>query len=167
MATEIVLANADNLDGINLADFIKDVIPNYGRNAHKSFFLRRELAHTQESAKRHGVYRHCKPYKGHFLDYIVRKEFATLEDWLTDCGGSSMYDIMFGFSKFDGRNTYITLEQLINHLKPAPVDPEKEPEMDELTKFLKQLHMDDLELKNLMVRTQTRGLLTYREYMEE
>ncbi len=167
MATEIVLANADKLDGINLRNFITAVIPDYGRNAHKSFFLARELTHTQNSARELGVYRHCKPYKGHFLDYIARKEFATLEDWVADCG-DTMNHVMFGFNKFDGYHTYITLNQLIEHLDPMPpLIPYEDPEVDELTKFANRLHIDELSLKNLMVRTRTSGLLTYSEYMEE
>jgi hypothetical protein len=168
MATQLILENVDKLNAINLADFITSPIPNYGRNAQKSFFLQRELMHTQMSAKQLGMYRHCKPYKGHFLDYIVRREFATLEDWVADCGHASMDDVMFGFSKFDGHRTYITLTQVVNHLDPMPpLLTNVDPEMDALTKFVNKLHIDELSLKNVMVRTRTDGLLTYREYMDE
>jgi hypothetical protein len=169
MATQLILENADKLNAINLADIIELPLPYYGPNPQKSFFLRRELTHTKESAKQLGIYRHCKPYKGRFLDYIVRKEFATLEDWVLDCPGpASMDDVMFGFSKFDGYRTHITLDQLINHLDPMPpLVPFEDPDMDELAKFANRLHIDELSLKNLMVRTRTSGLLTYTEYMEE
>lgn len=167
MTTQLILENADKLNGVNLATFITSHIPNYGCNAQKSFFLHRELAHNKESARRHGVYRHCKPYKGHFLDYTVGKEFTTLEDWVADCGHASMDDVMFGFSKFDGYHTHITLDQLIDHLDPMPaLIPFEDPEMDVLMKFVTKLHIDELSLKNVMVRTRTDGLLTYNEYME-
>uniref|UniRef100_A0A6C0F4E4 Uncharacterized protein n=1 Tax=viral metagenome TaxID=1070528 RepID=A0A6C0F4E4_9ZZZZ len=168
MATQLILKNADKLNDVNLGNFITVPIPNYGRNAQKSFFLHRELVHTKESAKRLGIYRHCKPYKGHFLDYIVGKEFATLEDWVEECGYASMDDVMFGFNKFDGNHTYITLNQLIDHLDPMPpMILNQDPEMVELTKFVTKLHVDELSLTSLMVRTHTYGLLTYTEYMEE
>jgi len=168
MATQLILENAAKLNGINLADILELPLPYYGPKPQKSFFLRRELTHTKESAKELGIYRHCKPYKGRFLDYIVGKEFATLEDWVADCRYASMDDVMFGFSKFDGYRTHITLEQLINHLDPMPpLVPFGDPEMDELTKFVTKLHVDELSLKNVMVRTRTVGLLTYTEYMTE
>jgi hypothetical protein len=168
MATQLILKNADKLNDVDIADIIGLPLPYYGRNAQKSFFLHRELKHTKESAKRLGIYRHCKPYRGHFLDYIARKEFATLEDWAADCCCASMDDVMFGFSKFDGYPTYITLDQLINHLDPmSPIILNQDPEMDELTKFVTKLHVDELSLTSLMVRTHTDGLLTYTEYMEE
>jgi len=168
MATQIILENADKLNGINMADIIGLPLPFYGHNAQKSFFLLRELMHTKESAKQLGVYRHCKPYKGHFLDYIAGKEFATLEDWVADCRYASMDDVMFGFSKFDGHHTYIPLNQLLDHLNPMPpLIPNVDPEMDALTKFVTKLHVDELSLRNVMVRTRTVGLLTYNEYMEE
>lgn len=168
MATQLILKNADKLDDVDMADIIGLPLPFYGRNAQKSFFLHRELRHTKESAKELGIYRHCKPYKGHFLDYIAGKEFATLEDWVADCRYASMDDVMFGFSKFDGYPTYITLNQLIDHLDPMPpMILNQDPEMVELTKFVTKLHVDELSLTSLMVRTHTNGLLTYTEYMEE
>jgi NH3-dependent NAD+ synthetase len=71
-----------------------------------------------------------------------------------------MDKIMFGFSRFDGYRTYIRLEQLINYFTPTCQD------MDELTKFAQKLSIDELSLKNVMVRTRTVGLLTYAEYMD-
>lgn len=158
MATQLILANADKLARVDLAELIGLPLPYYGRSD-MCFFLERELSYTKQGAIQSGVYRHLKPYRGRFLDYIAKKEFATLEDWVTDCG-SSMDKIMFGFSRFDGYQTYIRLEQLINYFTPTCQD------MDELTKFAQKLSIDELSLKNVMVRTRTVGLLTYGEYMD-
>ena len=158
MATQLILANADKLASVDLAEITGLPLPYYGRSD-TCFFLERELSLTKKQAIEFGVYRHLKPYRGRFLDYIAKKEFATLEDWVTDCG-SSMDKIMFGFSRFDGYRTYIRLEQLINYFTPTCQD------MDKLTKFAQKLSIDELSLKNVMVRTRTVGLLTYAEYME-
>lgn len=158
MATQLILANADKLASVDLAEITGLPLPYYGRSD-MCFFLERELSLTKKQAIEFGVYRHLKPYRGRFLDYIAKKEFATLEDWVTDCG-SSMDKIMFGFSRFDGYRTYIRLEQLINYFTPTCQD------MDELTKFAQKLSIDELSLKNVMVRTRIVGLLTYAEYME-
>jgi hypothetical protein len=32
-----------------------------------------------------GQIRHCVPYKNGFFDYIIRKEFPSLESWFEDC----------------------------------------------------------------------------------
>jgi hypothetical protein len=158
MATQLILANADKLASVDLAEITGLPLPYYGKSD-MCFFLERELSLTKKQAIELGVYRHLKPYRGRFLDYIAKKEFATLEDWVTDCG-SSMDKIMFGFSRFDGYRTYIRLEELINYFTPTCQD------MDELTKFAQKLSIDELSLKNVMVRTRTVGLLTYAEYME-
>jgi hypothetical protein len=158
MATQLILANADKLASVDLAEITGLPLPYYGRSD-MCFFLERELSLTKKQAIEFGVYRHLKPYRGRFLDYIAKKEFSTLEDWVTDCG-SSMDKIMFGFSRFDGYRTYIRLEELINYFTPTCQD------MDELTKFAQKLSIDELSLKNVMVRTRTVGLLTYAEYME-
>jgi len=158
MATQLILANAVKLARVDLAELVGLPLPYYGRSD-MCFFLERELSYTKQGAIQSGVYRHLKVYKGHFLDYITKKEYATLEDWVADCG-SDMDKIMFGFSRFDGYRTHIKLEQLINHLDPVSQD------MDELTKFAQKLSIDELSLKNVMVRTRTVGLRTYAEYMD-
>ena len=165
MTTQLILENADKLDGIDIARLTGVQHPNYGRNAHPSFFLWRELAYSQAAAKKHGVYRHCKPYKGHFLDYIVRKEYATLEDWVADCG-SDMNQIRFGYQKFDAANSHVAIQQLEDFLTPLPELVPIKNEMDEVTSFMEKLHVDELSLRSLLVRTRTSGIQTYREYME-
>jgi hypothetical protein len=125
------------------------------------FFLDRELMHTKASAKILGFYKHCKLYKGHYLDYTTRTEYASLEAWAASCG-STIDHILFGWNRFDGLPTHTTLKKLLQHLCPPP-----DPEVDELTKFVNKLHVDELSLRNVMVRTRTSGLLAYTEYMEE
>jgi hypothetical protein len=163
MATQLILANADKLARIDLAEIIGLPLPYYGRSG-PCFFLKQELSLTKEQAKSSGVYRHLKVYREHFLDYITIKEFACLEDWVADCN-SSMGEIMFGFSRFDGYQTYIRLEQLINHLNPTP-RVIRDPVMDELTRFAEKLSMDELSLKNVLVDTRTGIIKTYSRYMD-
>lgn len=158
MATQLILANADKLARVDLAELIGLPLPYYGRSD-MCFFLERELSYTKEGAIEAGVYRHLKVYKGHFLDYIAKKEYATLEDWVADCD-SGMDKIMFGFSRFDGYRTHIKLKELIDHLNPVSQD------MDELAKFTQKLSIDELSLRDLMVRTRINGLRTYAEYMD-
>lgn len=62
------------------------------------FFLRKELEVTRDTwnaAKQRGEIRHCKIYRGKFLDYVVHKEFNTIEEWVTDAGGK-MEDVLYG-----------------------------------------------------------------------
>lgn len=164
MTTQLILENADKLNQIDLAAITNVMLPYYGRNAQPSFFLDRELIGSIDYIKHNKLHRHVKVYKGHFLDYVSRKEYATLEDWVADCG-SSMNNIRFGFQKFDGMQTHISLQQLVDELDPLPPLIPVDETMDEITKFMNKLHFDELSLKNLMVRTKTVGLLTYNEYM--
>jgi len=66
------------------------------------FFLTRELNvsdHAQYiEAKKNNLIRHCKPYRGRWLDYIVMKEFDTLSDWVTDCG-ATLTDVVYGVNR--------------------------------------------------------------------
>jgi len=167
MTTHLILENADKLASISIAQLTGVQHPNYGRSSHPSFFLEWELTCTKEIAIQLGIYRHCKPYKGHFLDYIVRKEYATLEDWVTDCG-AQMKQIRFGYQKFDDQQTHVSLEELIRHLehRPPPILTE-DPAIEELTKFVDKLHVDDLTLKDVLISTHTCGIIPYDEYMKE
>lgn len=165
MTTKLILDNADNLGQVNLAEITGVIPPYYGRNAQPCFFLLRELAYPLDYLKTAGMYRHCKVYNGHFLDYTTRKEFETLEDWVADCG-SYMSQVMFGFSKFDNKITYITLQQLIDHFDPMPPLIPMNPEVDELTAFANKLHIDELSLRNVLVVTREDGIKAYKTYME-
>lgn len=165
MTTKLILDNADKLGQVNIAEHTGIQIPHYGRNAQPCFFLWREVVLPLEYIKQNGMYRHCKVYKGRFLDYITRKEFATLEEWVADCG-SSMDQIMFGFSKFDNKVTYMTLQQLIDHFDPLPPLIPLDPEVDELAAFANKLHIDELSLRNVLVVTREDGIKSYKAYME-
>jgi len=99
------------------------------------FFLRKELGYvtdeaTFRAAQRNNTVRHCKPYKGVWLDYTVHKEFTTLADWAADAGGT-LDDVLYGVNrvhqrdyrasrlanKFVGQSPkYVTLQHLLNYL---------------------------------------------------
>lgn len=145
---------------VDLAVLFGPGLPLYTREP-PCFFLDRELEYTKAEAKARGVYKHCKLYRGHYLDYTTRTEYASLEDWAAACG-LTIDHIMFGWNRFDGRPTHTTLKKLLQYLSPPP-----DPEVDELTRFVTKLHVDELSLRNVMVRTRANGLLAYTEYMEE
>ena len=83
------------------------------------------------SAKKFKVFSHVKLYKGRYLDYINYAEYNSLEEWASD-NQSSIDNILFGYQKFDGENTYIHLKQLIQHLSPPPELAEIEEMMEGL-----------------------------------
>jgi len=109
------------------------------------FFLRRELEVTDINkyykAWDEKKIRHCKPYRGHWLDYIVRKEFDTLEEWVADTG-DTMENVLYGVNrvhkqdaqaslmagKFVGKPEapkYVTLEKVLEfygYVAPPVVD---------------------------------------------
>ena len=123
------------------------------------FFLSDELYKTKQELYRTGKYRHCKVYKDGYLDYVVRKDFPTLEAWVADCG-SSMDNILFGYQKFNGHQSYITLHQLLSQFEhvPLPVD-------NELDAFMNKLTLDELGLRDLLVVTPM-AIQTYQHYMD-
>jgi len=71
------------------------------------FFLDRELDYTNRKewleAKRNGLIRHVKPYRKKWLDYVVGKEFNTLQEWVTDCGGT-LDDVRYGVNRVHQTN---------------------------------------------------------------
>jgi len=124
------------------------------------FFLEQELEYTKQGAIANGCYSHVKLYKGHYLDYISKREYGSLEEWAAD-NHSSIDNILFGYNKFDRRNTYITLKQLMQTLCP-PADPA----VEELVAFANRLRIDDLTLQNnILVITQNAGIQGYNQYM--
>jgi hypothetical protein len=108
------------------------------------FFLRWELEVDTYpkyiNAYSEGKIRHCKPYRGHWLDYIVRKEFDTLEEWVKDTG-DTMENVLYGVNrvhkqdayasqmagKFVGKPEapkYVTLKKVLEYygyVKPTPL----------------------------------------------
>lgn len=68
--------------------------------------------------------RHLIPYKGHYYDYIVRKEYNTLQDWADD-NGEDVNTILYGVNHVhknrytdDSVSEYIKLEDLLKFLDP-------------------------------------------------
>jgi len=146
---------------VNMPILFGQDLPGYTRHDPPCFFLDRELMHTKASAKNFGLYKHCKLYRGHYLDYTTRTEYASLEAWAAACG-STIDHIMFGWNRFDGLPTHTTLKKLLQHLCPPP-----DPEVDELTRFVTKLHVNELSLRNILVDTRTGIIKTYTKYMEE
>ena len=145
--------------GVDLPTLFGPNLPTYVKEP-PCFFIDRELAHSKLVAKDLGIYRHCKIYKGHYLDYTIKLEYRSLQDWAATCG-ATINNIMFGWNRFDGRQTYVTLVKLLQYLSPSP-----DPEVDELTRFAAKLRIDNLSLNNVLVDTQTGIIKTYNKYME-
>jgi hypothetical protein len=99
------------------------------------FFLRKELEEVTDEtsfreAQRKKTVRHCKVYRGKWLDYTIHKEFNTLAEWAADAGGC-VDDILYGVNhvyRKDGlasaragyyvsyKPKYVTLDHLLIHL---------------------------------------------------
>jgi len=84
-------------------------VETYGVRPHYDYdhylFLKRELEVTADNwaeAKRKGLIRHCKLYRGKFLDYVVQKQFNTIEEWVADAGGT-LEDILYGENRVKQR----------------------------------------------------------------
>lgn len=138
------------------------------------FFLRRELDVTRDTwqaAKQRGEIRHCKIYRGRFLDYVVRKEFNTFQEWLTDAGGR-IEDVLFGENRIRDMEwqwvgnvhtrvpktpKYVELMVLLRHLgyvpPPPPLEiPQPETELEEVTRMMGHLLAErDLTMDNVWV----------------
>lgn len=77
-------------------------------NSNNYLFLKRELEVTADNwqdAKKNGMIRHAKMYKGKFLDYVVRKQFDTIEEWVKDAGGK-MEDVLYGENRVQNRESW-------------------------------------------------------------
>ena len=128
------------------------------------FFFDCELNHTKEMAIIYGRYSHVKLYKGHYLDYVNKNEYPSLEAW-AETYHMSIDNILFGYNKFDGRGSYIRLAQLMQYLSPPPPPP-VDPAVEELTRFANRLRIDELTFQNnILVITQTAGIQGYTQYM--
>lgn len=151
--------NKDRL-GVDIAELFGD-LPEYSKDP-PCFFIDRELQYTKSYAKTLGLYRHCKIYKGHYLDYTIREEFNSLEDWVKSCK-STIDHVMFGWNRFDMRPaTHVPLKKLLEHISP-PLDVE----IEELTLFANKLRVDELGLNDILVDTRKGIIKTYTVYMEE
>lgn len=91
----------NQIQNINLTGFAGFQAPSY--KSKPCFFQSNE---TEDSKK------HLTLTKsGLWFDYTDRKEFNTITEWEPD-----MNNISFGYNRFDGRNSSIKLETLLNFL---------------------------------------------------
>lgn len=131
----------------------------YGKRANPCFFLRRELGQTKAELYASKQYRHCKIYRGGFLDYTTRQEFPTIESWVADCQ-STIDCVMFGFNKFDGNPTYVDLRELLVKFKQVP------DLVAELTDFVRRIEVSGLTLHDdVYIRQHNKAIVRYSEFM--
>jgi hypothetical protein len=159
-----------NLDGSNSQTFSD--IAGYSKRdwtTHDAyFFLRRELnIHNMDDyhkAYRSGKIRHCKPYRGHWLDYTAKKEFHTLEEWAADAG-DTIENVLYGVNRIHKRNfeesykakhfvgqtpKYVTLAHVLRYY--GYVEPPK-PEIpvvnvfDSFDDIAKELEINDVPVR--------------------
>jgi len=72
------------------------------------FFLKRELAMEP--------IRHMKVVHNGYFDYIAKKHFNTIEEWVADCGGE-LSDVLYG--RNDAYDPfYCSLNELLEHVGP-------------------------------------------------
>jgi len=106
-------------------------------------FLRRELEVTNKEEFHHAKYynqiRHCKPYKGGWLDYITKTEYNTLQEWVEDCH-AKIEDILYGVNRVykDHEPQYVLLSELLTTLGYT------EPEINSFRDILDELGAEKL-----------------------
>jgi hypothetical protein len=137
----------DNYGKCHTLDFSQ--FPNYVPPLQKGkpcFFPSNEL----EGAKKH-----LTLMRGHkWYDYTSQIEFQTIEDWMTFCGVSKE-QIRFGYNRFDGRNSSISLEQLLQKIN-----------YEDLSSFMEKLSLNGHTLReNVLIRTPEQ-VQTYMQYMQ-
>ena len=128
-----------------------------GRNIY--FFLKRELDVKNRDefvvAKSENRIRHCIPYKGHYLDYVVKKEFPTIHDWVKDCG-DKMENVLIGSNRVQDGNAphYMTITELLILMYDytGPLEDQLKVEIPSLPPFLgftkrELTDMIDLEMR--------------------
>jgi hypothetical protein len=119
------------------------------------FFLKRELTVTNQEeyyrAKRLNNIRHCKPYRGKWLDYVVQREFTTLKEWANDAG-FTVDDILYGVNRVHMKDIkppkYVSLQHLLNYLgyvPPVSVDIPEYNGLDRFVDILKELNFTDMQ----------------------
>ena len=127
---EATIRKAFDEHGRSLGTSLAELIPSMdGVKAKCYFFLERETRLSDavgwDEHKEAGLIRHCTPVKGGYYDYIVAKEFKTLNDWAADCG-AVFIDIVYGVNHYyDGDVAYMSLSRLCNKIgavyHPEPV----------------------------------------------
>lgn len=148
---------------IYIGDVMQAAVPAIYHNQAPYFFLHREVGKELRFLADNRLLRHCKLYKDtKYYDYIVLKEFNSIEEWVHDCGGN-IADVCYGFSRNDQYNPFVRLNTFLNHLGPVMLP--KLDEITELSQFLNKLHVDELKLKDLLVVTKNDGVKSYDTYM--
>lgn len=97
-------------------------VPGVPQQKEKYFFMEREFDRSKEDTIKMGRRRHVKLARNNesgkieFLDYCGTKRFyRSLEEWMEVC---NCKDVLYGRNEFDGKKTYITLQELLQKLKP-------------------------------------------------
>jgi hypothetical protein len=102
--------NIDNFllskwNGYNFGKTLREIIDlndNTLRVNDPYFFLQSELdiknPNQWRTARYNGTIRHCKPYGGKWLDYVVHKTFDTFAEWVEDCNGT-LDDVLYGVNR--------------------------------------------------------------------
>ena len=112
-------------------------------------FLRKELevdnVEKYRKAASEGKIRHCKPYRGRWLDYTAKKEFRTLEEWVADAG-DTMENVLYGVNRVHKGLTarYVTLKWFLKY--NGYVDDEV---LDSFDDIMKKLEITDLPVHGL------------------
>lgn len=150
-------------------------VETYKVNSHYDFnhylFLKRELEVTADNwaeAKRNGLIRHAKLYRGKFLDYVVHKQFNTIEEWVADAGGK-MEDVLYGENRVKDRwvwnydyttrqhtrvpykAKYVELALLLQRLGYVPPPEVQIPEPNVTEMLTLEMRMRGLTIDNVYV----------------
>jgi len=127
--------------------------PQDARRPKLYFFMKQELIMTLETLRERGMFRHCTFYNKNngdevYFDYIVKKEFKTLYEWITDCG-STINDVLYGVNRFDGHLSYVEL---------TSID-------DDLGTLMDKLVIENLGVPDLLVITKDRGVIGAPQFL--
>jgi hypothetical protein len=117
------------------------------------FFFNRELDYDSvvdevEYAKlKNESIRHVVPYSGRYYDYIVRKEYESLNEWAVE-NGETLDNICYGVVKKHRKNAanpivaWVELDKLVRYLDPNYTEtrvPNILEEFDDIVKRLRSL----------------------------
>lgn len=133
-------------------------IAGLGQYEDRCFFLRRELGKTKTELKASGHYQHLKLTMNkltrtlEFLEYShARMFYKTLEQWVA-AQGCTLDDVLYGRQEFDGRNTWITLQELVDRFTPYQPGNAAQPDpIDDLTRLFQKLKANSVPINQIMV----------------
>jgi len=97
-----------------------------------------------------------------WYDYTAKKEFSTFDHWLDDTGYYYLSQIRFGFNRFDGRKSSISLPDLL-----TTHGYYHDPKMDEVTKFIKKLTIENKTLESNVLVWSPAMVQSYNQFMKE